>query len=1551
MEPSPLPGIRRTIVANPEAQMTQRHDGIDGAFPTERTQDEPIGEPNPVDELLQQIARTPNVNPELSRGLTAVSPLVGRFEIIRRLGQGGFGVVYEARDPELGRHVAVKLLRYDRLARSGTVDRAGLLDIFHREAKAAARLNHPNIITIYDYGMHEGDPYLVLELLRGETASRRLERGPLPAEQATALVLQICRGLAHAHGAGVIHRDLKPGNVFLHEDGQVKILDFGLAHVAEALGGGSSILLSAGTPPYMAPERWRNDVNDERTDIFACGVILFEVLCGRLPFDGSEGDPAARHPTLDSQMAGIPGDLVAITKRALAPEPKDRYSSANELAEALLRLAHREDGDVTTAQPYRYLEQFTEGDARWFFGREREIVRLEQMLAARPLVALVGPSGAGKSSLVHAGLVPRLRRERTVVTMRPGSEPLQRLYERLVEVCGEKRVTRILPDAEQLVAAPGRAGRLLREHAHEASASIVLIVDQLEELVTQVHASEVRRAFAKALVSLADDAAGPIRVVVTVRGDFLIGLTEDAQLRELLARNMMLLGPPDADALAETLRAPAARLGHEYETELIEEMVAAVADEAAPLPLLQLAASRLWERRDRTRRILSRAGLAAAGGVAGILAAHANEVLDGLSGGDEIAVGRRILCDLVTDVGTRRRYRREELLARFEDPQAGPVLEHLVSGRLVTAYRVERVEWVELAHESLISGWTLLQSWLDEDRVDRQFRERLLAAAALWHERRQPEELLWRGDTLDEALRWRRRYRGSPSVAERQFLSRSEARLVQARRMRRRLFFGAAALVTGVAVTSLVVARGYREAAREARLRALVKTAAASPDPLLGSLLLAELQGQPEPPGGAAAAALLAAQAIPLAVLRGHEEIVIGIAFSPDGSLFATTSSDGTARIWRADGTGRPIVLRGHGTGTSPELFAHKDVVSGIEFSPDGGRVVTAGKDGTARIWRTDGTGAPVVLRHSDPVRRAQFTPDGTGVVTVCTGEAARLWRADGGGEPIVFRHEAPSQRLSTIGRDPLSPDGKLVVTVGDDDARVWQSDGGREPVVLRGRGPPVTATFSPDSARVLVRYADEARIWQADGLGVPIVLPIVAPGWNLAGYKTTQAFSPDGARVAVWAGDGISIYSVDGKGAPVEIPGRFYTNLTIAFSADGTRLLTATEKEVHLWPLDGRGPSDVLRGGPGFNANMAVLSRDGSRIVTAHKDGLVRIWAVGALPGVRVFRGHRDVVWTARVSPDGKLLATASLDGTARLWPLDGGAPVVLAPGTGPLFSATFTPDGAKVLVGADDGRLRVWPRTGGEPVVLPASGYAPAVPSPDGAWIATVSVSPLPSHQQPKLIRADGTGEPVWLHAAGLGNILDMSFSPDGSRVAATSLNGARIWRIDRPGEAEAVLPIFGPSQVLFHPSGTMLVTSPRYSRAELRFWSLDGRELPSLKRLGGPSVAWSPDGERIATGLLGGEVRVEWLDRREEPIILNGHEASVESVSFAPDGRLASASIDGTARLWLVDWAALVAALRSATTACLTPSERTSHLGETPAEADAAWASCERRFGRAP
>ncbi|HEU4382841.1 MAG TPA: protein kinase [Anaeromyxobacteraceae bacterium] len=299
----------------------------DGLSNGDGSSSERTGAPGQLSALLQDLARAPAE--DLARAWDR--PLrpgdaVGRFEILREIGRGGFGVVYQALDRQLGRSVAFKTLRP---ARSGHELSAGWI---LREAEAVARLDHPAIVTLHEVGRCDSGPYLVEELLHGETLEERLRRGPLPAREASAMALEVAKGVAHAHGHGVVHRDLKPGNVFLTKDGRVKLLDFGLAHLL-----GTKGLPGAGTPAYMAPEQLRGEAADPRVDVFALAATLFEALSGKPPFEVREGRSAA----LDGKPApalpaGTPAPLARLVERCLSRDPARRPASGQAVVEELL---------------------------------------------------------------------------------------------------------------------------------------------------------------------------------------------------------------------------------------------------------------------------------------------------------------------------------------------------------------------------------------------------------------------------------------------------------------------------------------------------------------------------------------------------------------------------------------------------------------------------------------------------------------------------------------------------------------------------------------------------------------------------------------------------------------------------------------------------------------------------------------------------------------------------------------------------------------------------------------------------------------------------------------------------------------------------------------------------------------------------------------------------------------------------------------------------------------------------------------------------------------
>src|SRR5262245_53913957 len=272
---------------------------------------------------------------------------LGSYEILAPLGAGGMGEVYRARDNRLERAVALKVLPTD-FAKD-----ADRLRRFEQEARATSALNHPNILTVHDFGLHEGAPFIVMELLEGEELRAQLDEGALSVRKAIEYAQQITAGLAAAHEKGVVHRDLKPENLFVTKDGRVKILDFGLAKLKpQKLAGGvdseaptlkplTNPGVIMGTVGYMSPEQVRGQEADHRADIFSFGMILYEMLSGKRAFNGvSVADVMSailkeEPPELSETNAKISPQLEKIVRRCLEKKPERRFQTASDLGFAL----------------------------------------------------------------------------------------------------------------------------------------------------------------------------------------------------------------------------------------------------------------------------------------------------------------------------------------------------------------------------------------------------------------------------------------------------------------------------------------------------------------------------------------------------------------------------------------------------------------------------------------------------------------------------------------------------------------------------------------------------------------------------------------------------------------------------------------------------------------------------------------------------------------------------------------------------------------------------------------------------------------------------------------------------------------------------------------------------------------------------------------------------------------------------------------------------------------------------------------------------------------
>ena len=743
---------------------------------------------------------------------------VGQYELIRELGRGGMGVVFSARDTRLGRRVAIKFVHHA----TGEIAQRFML-----EARALARCEHPNIVVIHAVDEHLGLPYLVLEFLEGHSLREVMMAAPrLPPSRVVELILPAARALARAHEQGIIHRDLKPENLFLTSSGQIKVLDFGIAKAASEDERTSSQRLTQkhsllGTMTYMSPEQMGTDLVDTRTDVWALGIMMFEMIAGHHPIDPPTTEALITNAVSDDPMPSladasrdVPAALVRAIDMCLIKNKEQRLTSA-ALVQVLESLAPGRRARTLGADesPYPGLAAFQETDAGRFFGRDAEIARMVARVREHPLSGVIGPSGAGKSSFVRAGVGPALKASGEpweIIAVRPGRSPVHALaaaIQRATAPVDKAASTQKRGDmARRMLTEPGYLGSLLRQYARRSQQRVLLFVDQMEELFTLATDPSERQSFLAALLGIADDPSAPLRVVVSIRSDFVDRLVESPVFVEELSRSILLLSTPDRAGLRDALEQPLALEGYSFESEeIVEDMLAALENTSGALPLLQFAASKLWDGREKTRNLITVAGYQAIGGLSGALATHADEVMAKLDTGAQ-KLAQRILRALVTPERTRAVVEIEDLFALASDRSGvARVIDQLVAARLVVVQkRAGGGGTAELVHESLIASWPALRRWIDEDQDDAAFSQQIAAAAKQWEARGRAAGLVWRGEAAAETMRWIAVKTRELAPRERDFVEAVDSLRTRGHRRRRRAVIAALVALGGIAAGAIV---------------------------------------------------------------------------------------------------------------------------------------------------------------------------------------------------------------------------------------------------------------------------------------------------------------------------------------------------------------------------------------------------------------------------------------------------------------------------------------------------------------------------------------------------------------------------------------------------------------------------------------------------------------------------------------------------------------------------------------------------------------------------
>ena len=1386
------------------------------------------------------------------------------YEIKERIGEGGFGAVFRAVQPSIGREVAVKIILPEHANKPDFIKR------FESEAQLVARLEHPHIVPLYDYWREPGGAYLVMRFLKGGSLRDSLqENGEWAVGQVAQMLTQIASALSFAHASGVIHRDIKTDNILLDEAGNSYLTDFGIAKNLEIH---EDITKDAilGTPAYLSPEQIRGETASLKSDIYSLGILLFEALTGSKPFyDATPATVLFKQlneplPGLADFRQDLPDEIIsglnAVLQRATSKDADMRYESAlglardftsivNENRPALpagqnatldvLSITQEEEQLVQAINPYKGLRAFQSIDADDFFGRDALTKELLEHLSTtgkgHDFLAVIGPSGSGKSSVVKAGMLPRIQSgilDEEVVwytaEMVPGTHPMEELEVALLAVA-----TREMPDLFEVLTRDERGMVRAVKRIIPENSEFVLVIDQFEETFTLVEDEDERIHFLHSILNAVEDERSRIKIIVTLRADFYDRPLLYADFGNLIRKNTELVLPFTQQEIEASITGPAERVRVSLEPGLVAAMVTDVYERPGALPLLQYALTELFER--RSGRLMTLDAYRDIGGTTGALARRAEELYESFNEGEQAAT-RQMFMRLVTPgegaEDTRRRAFQSELLSLKRDSGAMPaVIEQFGKYRLLTFDHdpQTRSSTVEVAHEALIRQWQRVRNWLDENREALRLHRRLTSASEEWNQARRDNSFLARGVRLQQFEEMAQENTIALNEAEKIFLqmsidAREERERLELERQRREHELEERArqrltLLAGVMAIAAIIGIGLAIFAFSAQQRAEEQAVIAENNAATATIA----QGQAVI--SADEAATSAADALEQAVIAENNAATATIA-QGQAVISANEAATSAARAIQNEEVARE----------------NASEAQALALAANARNAISAGDPQLSLVLalQSEQAFSPAPVEVLRTLSNVSYAP----------GPRVRLHNHTGSVTGVAF-----------------SDDSRLLVTASvDGTVRVTDVNSKEELAVMQiERGWFYDVDIHPDASSVAAAASDgKVYVWSYPSAELLFELDAHTD------EVLTVAYSPSGDMIASGSVDhSILIWDSINGSLINTITGHTGVVTNVVFSPDGSLIASSSADEtladdsediadrtIRIWDVQSGEQLELIDPASGFVRALDFSPRGDSvayGVWDSSSSGTVRVHNVDTGREIQRFPAHTTPVTAVAYNADGSHIASVAWDRTVRIWNLDLGIEEDSFVGFGDrVLAMNYSPDGQSLALGIGNIGNNIY------------SGEDSAVDT--SAWLWDI--------QNREQINAF-TGHPDW--------IWTVDISPDGQLAVS---GGGPL----RPGLVDTDDPVAMRSLL---DSTTVLV------------WDIDSLEIVAeLPAHTGTvdSVRFHPDGQRVLTSAWDSQIILWDITTQEQIRSYDGHDGAVYMLRFTEDGsRFVSVGHDGLAILW--------------------------------------------------